>query len=77
MDDEEEDINEEEVSRSQKETSELAALSILWCRQNVDDLQEDLAKFDYKLNMKVKIAKHPFFFAYLLEPCIERSSKIS
>jgi hypothetical protein len=29
MDDEEEDINEEEVSRSQKETSELAALSIL------------------------------------------------
>ncbi len=29
MDDEEEDINEEEVSRSQKETSELAVLSIL------------------------------------------------
>ncbi len=28
-DDEEEDINEEEVSRSQKETSELAVLSIL------------------------------------------------
>ncbi len=29
MDDEEKDINEEEVSRSQKETSELAVLSIL------------------------------------------------
>ncbi len=29
MDDEEEEINEEEVSRSQKETSELAVLSIL------------------------------------------------
>jgi hypothetical protein len=29
MDDEEEDINEEELSRSQKETSELAVLSIL------------------------------------------------
>ncbi len=62
MDDEEEDINEEEVSRSQKETLELAVLSILWHRQNVDDLQEDLAKFDYKLNMKVKIVKHPFFW---------------
>jgi hypothetical protein len=61
MDDEEKDINEEEVSRSQKETSELAVLSILWWRQNVDDLQEDLAKFDYKLNLKVKIVKHPFF----------------
>jgi hypothetical protein len=29
MDDEEEDINEEKVSRSQKETLELAVLSIL------------------------------------------------
>ncbi len=55
MDDEEEDINEEEVSGSQKEISELAVLSILCCRQNVDDLQEDLPKFYYKLNMKVKI----------------------
>ncbi len=61
MDDEEGDINEEEVSRSQKETSELVVLSILWCRQNVDDLQEDLPRFDYKLNMKVKIVKHPFY----------------
>lgn len=61
MDDEEEEINEEEVSRSQKETSELAVLSILWCRQHVDDLQVDLARFDYKLNMKVKIVKHPLF----------------
>ncbi len=27
----------------------------------MDDLQEDLAKFHYKLNMKVKIVKHPLF----------------
>jgi hypothetical protein len=28
-------------------------LSILWCNQSDHDLQEDLAKFGYRLNMKI------------------------
>jgi hypothetical protein len=31
----------------------------LCCSQSGDDPQEDLAKFGYKLNMKVKFLKHP------------------
>jgi len=33
-------------------------------------MEEDLAKFDYKLNMKVK-EKKTNVFGYLFEPCIE------
>jgi hypothetical protein len=37
-----------------------------------DDPQEDLAKFDYNLNIKVKINKTSFYiFGYIYEPCIE------
>jgi hypothetical protein len=35
---------------------------ILCCSQSDDDLQEDLVKFDVKLNMKVKFLKHPSIF---------------
>jgi hypothetical protein len=35
---------------------------ILCCTQSDDDLQEDLVKFDVKLNMKVKFLKHPSVF---------------
>jgi hypothetical protein len=35
-------------------------------------MEEDLAKFNYKLNMKVKkIKPPPIFFGYIFEPCIE------
>ncbi len=34
-------------------------LSILCCSQCGNDPQEDLAKFGYKLNMKVNFLKHP------------------
>ncbi len=39
--------------------------------------KEGLAKFGYKINMKVKFLKHPsIFFGYLLEPCSEIWPKI-
>ncbi len=42
---------------------------ILWCSQNDEDLQEDLAKFKYRLGMKVKeISRLLYIFAYMLEP---------
>jgi hypothetical protein len=35
-------------------------------------MEEDLAKFDYKLNMKKKKKKTSFYiFGHLFEPCIE------
>jgi hypothetical protein len=34
--------------------------SILWCSQSGNDLDEDVAKFGYKLNLKIEILKHPF-----------------
>ncbi len=34
--------------------------SILCCSQSGDDPQEGLAKFDYKLNIQVKLLKHSF-----------------
>ncbi len=37
-------------------------LSILWCSQSGDDLQEDLAKYSFQINMKVKISKYTFFW---------------
>jgi hypothetical protein len=37
-------------------------LSILWCSQSGDDLQEDLAKYSFQINMKVKFSKYPFFW---------------
>jgi len=33
----------------------------MWCSQSGNDLQEDLVKFGYKLNVKIKFVKHPFF----------------
>jgi hypothetical protein len=37
-----------------------------------NDPQEDLAKFDYNLNIKVKINKTSFYIlGYIFEPCIE------
>jgi len=42
---------------------------ILWCSQNDDQPQEDLAKFKYRLHMKVKeISRLLYIFAYMLEP---------
>ncbi len=42
---------------------------ILWCSQNDDHPQEDLAKFQYRLRMKVKeISRLLYIFAYMLEP---------
>ncbi len=47
-------------------------LSILWCSQNGHDSQEDLAKFGYKIHMKIKKFKHPStFVARYLNQCIE------
>jgi hypothetical protein len=45
-----------------------------------NDLQEYLAKFGCKLNVKVNLVKCPPFYlfwllTYLLEPCIENSGK--
>ncbi len=40
----------------------VSILSILWCNQSDHDLQEDLAKFGYRLNMKIIFLKHPFIF---------------
>jgi hypothetical protein len=34
----------------------------LWYSQNGDHPHRDLAKFGYKLNMKVKFGKHPAIF---------------
>jgi hypothetical protein len=44
-------------------------LAILYCIQSGNDLQEDLAKFGYKLNMKVNsLNSYPsIFLATLLE----------
>ncbi len=47
-------------------------LSILWCSQNGNDPQQDLAKFGYKIHMKLKKFKHPsIFVATCLNQCIE------
>jgi hypothetical protein len=41
------------------------SLAILCYSQSGNDQQEDLAKFGYKLNMKLTISKHPsIFFGY-------------
>jgi hypothetical protein len=34
----------------------------LWCSQSGNDPLEDLAKFGYKLNLKVRIIEYPFTF---------------
>ncbi len=42
---------------------------ILWCSQNDEDSQKDLAKFKYRLGMKVKeISRLLYIFAYMLKP---------
>jgi hypothetical protein len=42
---------------------------ILWCSQNDDHPQEGLAKFKYRLGMKIKeISRFIYIFAYMLEP---------
>jgi hypothetical protein len=41
-----------------------------------NDLQEYLAKFVCKLNVKVNLVKYlHFYFGYLLKQCIEKSGK--
>jgi hypothetical protein len=43
-------------------------LSIVWCSRNGDHLQEDLAKFGYKQDMKIKKIQASFYIAgYLLK----------
>ncbi len=43
-------------------------LPILWCSQAGDHLQEDLAKFGHRPDMKIKKFKESFvYFGYLLE----------
>jgi hypothetical protein len=45
---------------------------ILWWVVKVTTIREDLAKFGYKLNMKVNCLKTSYFiFGYILEWCIE------
>ncbi len=47
-----------------------------------NDLDKDVAKLGYKLNLKIEIFKHPFRnkikiqASYILEPCNKKSSKI-
>jgi hypothetical protein len=46
-------------------------LAILFYSQSGDDSKEDLARFGYKLNMKVKFGKTSFYIlGYPLEPCM-------
>jgi len=49
------------------ESCNLSPIVFLFCFAKVgDDPQEDLAKFDYNLNIKVKIRKHPsIIFGYI------------
>ncbi len=49
------------------ESCNLSPIVFLFCFAKVgDDPQEDLAKFDYNLNIKVKIKKHPsIIFGYI------------
>jgi hypothetical protein len=48
-----------------------AFLALLCCTQSGNDLQEDLARFGYKLNMKVIKKESLYIFGCLLETCIE------
>ncbi len=48
-------------------------LAIFCYSQSGDDPQEDLAKFGYKLNMKINVLKHPSIFlaTYLMNRVLE------
>jgi len=47
-------------------------LSVFLCSQSSNHLQEDLANFGYKQDMKVSKFNPPWIFLdYLLEPCIQ------
>jgi hypothetical protein len=39
--------------------------------QSDDNLLQDLAKFGYKLNMNIKLFKHPSIFLAIFEQCIK------
>jgi len=47
-----------------KEEEQCLFLSILWCSQSGDHPYEDLAKFFYKRNMKIKRLKILLYFCY-------------
>jgi len=48
-----------------------AFLALLCCTQSGNDLWEGLARFGYKLNMKVIKKESLYIFGCLLETCIE------
>ncbi len=55
-------IKDIEIPIEQVAVTLVFVLSILWCNQSDHDLQEDLAKFGYRLNMNIILKKHPFIF---------------
>jgi hypothetical protein len=52
------------------EESHFLGVDFVLCSQSGNDPQEHLARFGYKLNMKVKSLKNPSnIFGYIHEPC--------